>query len=122
MIKKILLIEDTIDALENLTELLHMEGYEIMTAVNGSDAFDKLSMYKPDLIITDLRMPKMDGFEFLEKIKLLPDMKSIPILIFSANATPDNEDRSIQLGAVGFLKKPCNTEILLKSIQTILLI
>jgi CheY-like chemotaxis protein len=119
MIKKILLIEDTVDVLENLAELLRMEGYEIIPALNGQEAFDKLYIYTPDLIITDLRMPTMDGFTFLEKIKLLPDLKSIPVLIFSANATPENEKRCLQLGAVGFLKKPCNTEFLLESIQAV---
>ena len=107
--KKILLIEDTLDVLNNLTELLQMEGYEIISAFNGMDAFERLKSNKPDLIITDLRMPHMDGFSFIEQLKLKPILKSIPILVFSANATPENERKVLELGAAGFLKKPCKT-------------
>jgi DNA-binding NtrC family response regulator len=114
--KSILLIDDTIDVLENLRELLIMEGYEIGTAINGEDAFNKLVNFKPDLIITDLRMPKMDGFTFLEKIKSMDHLKFIPVLLFSGDAIIEN--MSHQIGAVGFLKKPCNTDLLLTTIQT----
>ena len=115
--KKILLVEDTPDVLENFSELLLMEGYEIATAANGENALDKLLQYKPDLIITDLRMPKMDGFAFIEKLKTMDELKTIPVLVFSANAIPENEIRCLQLGAIGFLKKPCNTELLLSTVQ-----
>ena len=120
MTKKLLLIEDTLEALENLRDLLTMEGFEVITATNGDEALYKLYLYTPDLIITDLRMPKMDGFAFIEKVKKTDDLKSIPIIVFSANATPENEQQSLDLGAALFLKKPCPTEILLESIHNIL--
>jgi len=120
--KKILLVEDTADVLNSLVELLQMEGYEVTSSINGCMAFDKLKLFTPNLIITDLRMPMMDGFSFIEKFKSQEDLKSIPILIFSATATPENEQKSYQLGAVGYLKKPCSTEMLLDSIRSILLI
>ena len=120
MKQKILLIEDTPDVLENLLEFLDMEGYEVQGATNGSEALEQLQNFTPNLIITDLRMPEMDGFTFLENMKSNPVHNTIPVLVFSANATPENEDKSLHLGAAGFLKKPCNIDRLLEHIQTLL--
>jgi CheY-like chemotaxis protein len=120
MKKQIMLVEDTIEALDNIKELLEMEGFEIITATNGAEAMYKFYLYRPNIIITDLRMPKMDGFALIEKIKKTEKLKSIPIIVFSANATPENEEKSLQLGAALFLKKPCPTEIILKSIHSLL--
>ncbi len=120
MKKKIFIVEDTAEALENLKDLLKMEGFEIITAVNGEEAMFKFYLYVPDVIITDLRMPKMDGFSFIEKVKSIENLKSIPIIVFSANATPENEAKVLHLGAAMFLKKPCPTEKLLESIQEVL--
>jgi len=120
MKQKILLIEDTPDVLESLLELLDMEGYEMQGATNGREALQKLEAFTPNLIITDLRMPEMDGFTFLKNVKSNPVHNTIPVLVFSANATPENEDKSLHLGAAGFLKKPCNIDRLLEHIQALL--
>jgi CheY-like chemotaxis protein len=120
MTKKILLVEDTIEALYNLRDLLRLEGFEIITATNGTDALLKLYSYTPDLIITDLRMPQMDGFELIEKVKKTAMLQSIPIIVFSANGSKENETRSILLGAHSFLKKPSSIEAILRSIHAVL--
>ncbi|HTF18509.1 MAG TPA: response regulator [Chryseolinea sp.] len=120
MSRKILLVEDTIDALVNLRDLLKMEGFEVITAENGSEAMYKFYLYTPDIIMTDLRMPKMDGFALIERIKKSDELRDIPIIVFSASATPENERKSLALGADLFLKKPCPTEVLLKSIYRLL--
>jgi DNA-binding response OmpR family regulator len=117
MKKKVFIIEDTVEILENLKELLAIEGFEIITACNGEDAMYKFYMYTPDLIITDLRMPRMDGFALIEKIRKTDTLKSIPIIVFSANVSPENEKKSLQVGANLFLKKPCMVESLLQSIR-----
>lgn len=120
MNKKVLLVEDSPEALTNLKDLMTMEGYEVITSVNGHDAIDKIYLYHPDLIITDLRMPKMDGYAFLEKVRKTEGGNAVPIIVFSANATPENERKSLELGADLFLKKPCPIEILLSSVQQLL--
>ena len=117
MKKKIFIIEDTIEILENLRQLLTIEGFEINTASNGEEAMSKFCDYTPDIIITDLRMPKMDGFALIEKIKKTDALKSIPIIVFSANVSSENESQSLQAGANLFLKKPCMAERLLLSIR-----
>lgn len=119
MTKKILLVEDTLEALHNLRDLLSMEGFEITTAVDGADAIQQLHHAVPDLIITDLRMPKVDGFMLIERLKRTHALSSIPVIIFSANATPENEIRSQQLGVCRFLKKPSSIETILESIHAV---
>jgi CheY-like chemotaxis protein len=118
--KKILLVEDTPDLLENITDILKMEGFQVIPAVDGVDALEKLEHHIPDLIITDLLMPRMDGFKFVETVKNLEHLKKIPVLIFSAKATKENEDQGLKLGAVHYLKKPCPTEFLLEIIRNLI--
>lgn len=120
MKKKILIVEDTIEVLTNLRDLFTMEGFEVILSVNGEEAMYKFYLYTPDLIITDLRMPKMDGFALIEKVRKTSELQAIPILVFSANATSENELRCLQLGADKFLKKPCPTEILLNAVYFLL--
>ncbi len=120
MIKKVLIVEDTPDASENLKAFLSMEGFEIISAANGEEAMDKFYLYTPDVIITDLRMPKMDGLALIEKIKKTDHLKNIPIIVFSANDTPEYEVKSLNLGADVFIKKPCSIEKLLDTIQSLL--
>jgi DNA-binding response OmpR family regulator len=118
--KKILLVEDTPDLLANITDVLTMEGFKVISATDGVEALEKLDFVKPDLIITDLLMPRMDGFAFIETIKLNEDLKNIPVLIFSAKATAENEAQGLQAGAIQYLKKPCPTDYLLKIIHNLI--
>lgn len=118
--KKILLVEDTPDLLENISDILKMEGFLVVPAVDGIEALGKLNNHTPDLIITDLLMPRMDGFKFVETLKATEHLKNIPVLIFSAKATQENEQQGLKLGAVQYLKKPCPTEYLLEIIRTLI--
>lgn len=112
-----MLVEDTPDLLENLTDTLRMEGYEVTTATNGAEALEILSHKIPDLIITDLVMPRMDGFTLVKKIKTMQSLEKVPLLIFSAK--PLNDEETSELGADLYLKKPCPIENLLMSISNI---
>lgn len=116
--KKILLVDDTPDLLENLTELLRMEDYEVAGVVNGADALHQLTSFKADMIITDLRMPVMDGFMLLEKLKVNSVFSSIPVAVFSANVTPENQTKCFELGAIHVVKKPCSVEHILQFLST----
>jgi CheY-like chemotaxis protein len=120
MSTQILLVEDTSEALDNLKDLLSLEGFEVVTASNGQDAFDKLYLYRPDLIITDLRMPKMDGFELISKLKATERYRDIPVIVFSANTTPQFQEQAIASGAAFFLKKPSPTDLILSTIHDVI--
>lgn len=113
-----MLVEDTPDLLENLTDTLRMEGYDVTTATNGVEALEILSTKIPDLIITDLLMPKMDGFTLIKEIKTIQNLNKVPVMIFSAK--PINDKEANELGANFYVKKPCAIENLLKSIHEII--
>lgn len=115
-----MLVEDTTDLLQNMVDIFYMEGYEINTASNGLEALEKISDWIPDLIVTDLLMPKMDGFALIGKIREQTKLSHIPIIIFSAKTASVNELRGLNLGAHKFLSKPCSQEKLIESVESLL--
>jgi len=117
--KKILLVEDTIEILQNLAEFLQMEGFEITTAGNGKEALLKLSVEVPDLIITDLLMPQMDGFEFIKELRKQKAWSKIPVLVFSAKPLED-EMGIEEIGADRFMLKPSPVEQILETVKELL--
>jgi DNA-binding response OmpR family regulator len=120
MSKKILIVEDTPDLLQSILEFLIMEGYETIGCLSGKEALEKLSASKPDLIITDLSMPDMDGFQLIERIKEIKHLDIIPIAIFSARPAQENQAKALSFGVTKYIKKPCTPEELLASIEELL--
>lgn len=120
MDKHIVIVEDTMDLQEAMAEILQMEGYLVSCAGNGEEAQALLNKSIPDLIITDLRMPKMDGYELIRSVRKNKDWKTTPILVFSAMPPGDSEAHVLQLGANSYLKKPSTLEDLVESVKTIL--
>ena len=118
--KKILVVDDTRDLLDNLREMLQMEGYDVATATNGLEALEQLKNEVPDLIITDLVMPKMDGFTFIREVKKQNKLRGIPILIFSAKPMEEEGKRIAELGADSFVLKPSSTEVFLDSVTALI--
>ena len=103
----VLVVDDSAYVRTTLTELLskQKELGEILTAVDGEDALRKVIKYKPDVIILDLEMPRMDGFTFL---RLLLDRKPIPVIVLSAKSNYYNIIKAMELGAIDFIPKPMN--------------
>lgn len=120
MPKHILIVEDTVALLEQITEVLKMEGYKITSASNGQSALTVLKKIKPDGIITDLLMPKMDGFEFITRVRQQASWAGIPIMVFSAMPAHENEIKVLALGATLYLKKPSNIETLIRAVNTLM--
>ena len=118
--KKILVVDDTNSILENLQELLLMEGYDVVTATNGIEALSKLEKEVPDLIITDLVMPRTDGFVFIRLVKKQARLRGVPILIFSAKSMEEEGKRIAELGADNFLPKPSSAEVILDSVRALI--
>ena len=84
---KVLLLDDMEDAIVLQTLILESNGYEVVSAINGINGLEKLKNYHPDIIISDVLMPKMDGFEFCRKVKEQEDLKNIPFVFYSAQYT-----------------------------------
>jgi len=113
--KKILLVDDEEDLLAELEAFLEEEGYEVLTALDGETALKKIEEEKPDLILLDLNIPKMSGFQILERIK--PRETGLKVLIFSGVATAEDKERAMALGARDCLTKPIHINALLKEIE-----
>jgi len=113
--KKILLVDDEEDLLAELEAFLEEEGYEVLTALDGETALKKIEEEKPNLVLLDLNIPKMSGFQILERIK--PKETGIKVLIFSGVATPEEKERLLALGALDCLNKPIYIKALLEEIE-----
>jgi DNA-binding response OmpR family regulator len=121
MNNKILIVEDTPDLCEILTEFLEMQGFIVSACLTAKSAVEKLEQgFLPDLILTDLTMPDMDGFKLIEKIRESKSLNHIPIVIFSARPIQENEARASDLGVAKYIKKPCSPDDLVLSIEEIL--
>lgn len=121
MNKHILIVEDTKDLLANVQELLVMESYEVWTANNGKEGLQVLDKIIPHLIITDLLMPILDGFEFIRCVRTIPSLTHVPILVFSAMPPEENEVKVLKLGANYYLKKPSTLEALLEAVTKLII-
>ncbi len=118
---KILIVDDTEEIREVLRLFIEKHGHEVIEAVDGQDGFEKAKIHKPDLIITDVMMPKVDGFTLLRNIKMDPNLSSIPCVFYSAIYTGSKDrELALSLGAEAFIEKPKTPEKFLEKIQTIL--
>ncbi len=117
----ILVVEDVPNVLELLEVTLRFKGYPVATARNGQEALDAIVRERPALIITDILMPKMDGYALAHNVRKDPRTRQIPIVFLSATyVTPEDKKFALSLGAVRFLEKPVDTEDFLLTIAEIL--
>lgn len=106
LVSQILLVEDDEDILEFNSRLLEKHHFKVLKAKNGKEAILLLEKTLPDLIISDLMMPEMDGLSFLKAIKNNTESDHIPVIILSAKASPESKIEALKLGAQGYLAKP----------------
>lgn len=106
---KILLVDDTEFYQKMYKSKLLTEGYLVTTANNGLEAIKAITADKPDMILLDLMMPVMDGFKVLQTIKSDPNLKEIPVVVFSAKGNTDEIGKAIAGGATDFLVKATST-------------
>jgi len=105
MAKKILLVEDEQIMIDLLQKKLTEEGYQVSVAKDGSAGLKKMREVKPDLILLDIVMPRMGGFEVMEEMGKEPDLKKIPVVIISNSGQPVELERAQKLGAKDWLIK-----------------
>ena len=118
--KKILIVDDRSEVVELVKVTLEGEGYQTIDASDGREALEKIRKEKPDLILLDIVMPKMDGFEVLSKLKKDPKIKEIPIIMLTAKGQKLDQEKGKELGATGYIIKPFSPSALLKRIEEIL--
>ena len=118
---RILLVDDEQDILEFISYNLEKEGYEIATASNGFDAIEKALEFKPDLIILDIMMPKIDGIETCYKLRALEDLpKNVVIAFLTARGEDYTQVAALESGADDFIIKPIKPRVLVSKVQSLL--
>lgn len=120
MKKKILIVDDEYQIARMLKIRVEYMGYEADIAHDGVEGLEKARQFKPDLIILDVMMPKMDGFQVCRKLKEDPVFKSTPVIMLSVQAEEKANDLGVLAGADDYMLKPFEPEILLAKIKKLL--
>jgi len=108
MPRKLLIVEDNQDNRELAIKVLKNKGYEIIEAVDGEEAIEKAISEKPDLILLDISLPKLDGYEVAKRLKSMEEFQEIPIVAFTAHAMKGDREKVIVAGFEGYISKPIN--------------
>ena len=116
----ILLVDDEIDNLEVVAETLEFYGVQVKTASNGLTALNLLETFSPTLVVTDLSMPGIDGWQLRGKIKRLPDKENMPVVALSAHAMAGDKERALSAGFDGYMTKPINVPSLIEDLKAAL--
>jgi two-component system alkaline phosphatase synthesis response regulator PhoP len=119
-LKRILLIDDEPDILEFLSYNFRKKGFDVTVANNGLDGLVKLNMARPDLIISDILMPEMDGVELCRKVKEHPNLRHIPFIFLTAVSDDYKVLYAMTSGADQFASKPIRFEYLLNIVNSVL--
>jgi PAS domain S-box-containing protein len=115
---KILVVDDTPANIDVLRRILGEEGFEISIAMNGETALNLAGKIRPDLILLDVMMPGIDGFETCEKLKINPDTKAIPVIFVTAKTELEDIVRGFQVGSVDYIAKPFKREEVLSRVNS----
>lgn len=112
----VLIVDDIPVNIILLKTMLARTNVKILTAVNGQEALDLVRKLKPNVVLLDIQMPVMNGLEVLKEIKSDPKLKETAVIMVSAYTSPEDIEKSMSLGASGFIKKPVIMDILLSSV------
>jgi CheY-like chemotaxis protein len=117
---KILLVEDNETIRDMLTRRLLKKNFEVVVAVDGAEACRKAQADRPDLILMDMHLPEMDGWEATQRLKQTPETCGIPIIALTADAMAGDREKALQAGCDDYDTKPVNLSGLLEKIQRLL--
>jgi DNA-binding response OmpR family regulator len=117
---KILIAEDERDIRDLITFTLGFAGYDVITATNGEEAFQKALEVMPDLILMDVRMPRMTGYEACKRIKAEEKIKHIPVVFLSAKGQESEVQTGLEVGAIEYILKPFSPDQLTDRVRAIL--
>jgi len=117
---KILVVDDTPRNVKLLADLLTVKGYAVVTAASGQEALDKIEREQPDLVVLDVVMPEMSGYEVCRKIREIPETRTLPVVMVTALDPSEERIKGIEAGADDFLTKPINQAELLARTKSLL--
>lgn len=119
MSKLILTVDDSASMRMLLKASLTAQGFRIEAANDGEHGLERMHEVKPDLLITDINMPKMDGFELIEAVRAVPGFRGIPILVLSTEFSDEKKARARSAGATGWITKPFDADKLSAAIRRV---
>jgi two-component system alkaline phosphatase synthesis response regulator PhoP len=117
--KKVLIADDEPDILEIIKYNLSSEGYEVITAKDGSEAIDKAKLFKPDLIILDIMMPRKTGVEVLEYLRSQPEFQETIIIFLTAMSDENSHIKGFETGADDYVTKPVSPKVLMSKVNAL---
>ena len=120
MAERILAVDDDVDILNLLEMSLDSDGFNVITASDGMSALEGAQAHTPDLILLDLMMPKMDGFEVISKLRADPQTRRIPVIMLTARAQIDEKIQGLDAGADDYITKPFDLKELTARIKAVL--
>jgi len=118
--KKILVVDDEVDLVETVRFPLEMEGFDVLVSYNGEDALNQARKEKPDLIILDLMLPKLDGYKVCRLLKFDERYKHIPILMLTAKTQEKDKVLGKETGADEYITKPFEMDYLMEKVKAYL--
>ena len=117
---RILLVDDNAENRRFLSRRLERRGFEVLVAQDGAAAVEMAKAEKPDLVLMDMNMPKVDGWEATRQIKAAPESASMPVIGLTAHALEGDRDRAIEAGCADYHTKPVEFEKLMEQIEQLL--
>ena len=120
MSKRILYIEDNPENRMLMRRVLMAEGYEMEEAVDGQSGMEKAAENPPDLILMDINLPEIDGYEVTARLKQLPNMQGVPIIAVTANVMKGDREKTLAAGCDGYIQKPIDIDLLPSQIESFL--
>ena len=120
MAKKILVVDDEKDIVDIVREILKHEGYNVETAYDGEEGLVKVVDTKPDLVVADVMMPKMDGYEFVRRMKENPSISSIPVIFLTAKDQTTDRYKGLSLGVAAYIVKLFDLDELRETVKEVL--
>ena len=119
MAKTVLAIDDSLTIRELVCFVLVNAGYEVVLAEDGQDGIERLAHCAPDVIVTDINMPRLDGFGFIQKARAREQSRATPILVLTTESDAAKKARAREAGATGWIVKPFNPTQLLEAVQRV---
>jgi len=119
--KKVLIVDDNQDSRELVVKILKARGYQMIEAVDGEEALEKAIAEKPDLILMDRSLPKIDGYEVTRRLKGREEFKGIPIVALTAHAMTGDREKALEAGCDGYISKPIDVRALPELITSYLM-
>lgn len=117
----LLIVEDDLDILKLLDAMLTFNGYRVVMARNGWEGLEMIQSKRPAIVITDIMMPKLDGFGLVHRLRINPETRNIPIVIMTATyVAPEDREFALNIGATRFIQKPVDLEKFLATIEDLL--